>query len=63
MSLPEASLIITILIFVGGLVFQAGKLSTRVEALEEWEREARTDVKALLATAARIEATLKRATD
>lgn len=63
MGLPEASLFVTILVFVGGLVFQAGKLTSRVEALEEWEHEARQDIKTLLNTAARIEGMLKRGVD
>lgn len=63
MGLPEASLFVTVLVFIGGLVFHAGKLTARVDALEEWEHEARGDIKTVLGTVARIEGILKGRTD
>jgi hypothetical protein len=63
MGLPEASLFVTVLVFIGGLVFHAGKLTARVDALEEWEHEARVDIKDVLTTVARIEGLLKRGSD
>jgi hypothetical protein len=62
MGLPEASLFVTILIFVGGLIFQAGKQSNKIDNLEEWRRETRSDVQTILGALARLEGAIKEAT-
>lgn len=41
--IAEASLV-TIAIFLAGVIFHAGRLSGRVGALEGWRKEAREDV-------------------
>lgn len=56
----ESGVVVTVLIFLGGLVFQVGRLSHRVESIEEWRREAALDIKAIRSIADRIDAVLNR---
>jgi len=43
------SAVVGTILAIGGLVFQAGRLSARVESLEVWRRDLTDDLKAIRA--------------
>lgn len=46
---------VTIAIFMIGVIFQAGRLSVRVEKLEEWRLELMTELKGIRSALRKIE--------
>lgn len=54
----EAGLLVTIAIFLLGVVYQTGRLARDVEALIEWRRDVMTDIKAIRSVVDRIDAVL-----
>lgn len=56
----DTGTVVTAGIFVAGLVFQLGRLSKRVEAIEAWRVEVAGDVKKISSVVDRIDAVLRR---
>lgn len=56
----ELALQVTIGIFMAGIIFQSGRLSTRVDKLEEWRGEMRAQFEALHGHLLRLEDTMLR---
>jgi len=43
----DAGAFVTLLIFIVAIIFHAGQLSARVEAIETWQRDLRDDLRTI----------------
>lgn len=59
MTTEVAALLITLALFVLGLAYHAGRVSMRVDKLEEWRGEMRTEVHEVFQALRRVERLIK----
>lgn len=59
LSAPAAGVVVAVLTFLGTLAFQMGRLSSRVDQLEESTRAAAGDLKAIRSVVDRVDAVLQ----
>ena len=55
----EVGVMITVAIFIGGLVFQMGKLSQRIDNIMDWKKETTEDLKKISSVVDRVDAVLR----
>lgn len=43
----NAGVLVTVAIFMAGVIFQCGRFSSRLDSLESWRNEVRDDIRAI----------------
>lgn len=55
----EIGVMITVAIFIGGIIFQMGKLSQRIDNIMEWKKETTEDLKKISSVVDRVDAVFR----